>query len=182
MRLFEPWQGPLYNSEGLSGRRVLILGESHYGKPEEETARFTRECVEFMAKAEKGHRFFTVVAKLLLNEAAGVRLTQRRRCWFWDRVAFYNYIQSFPSTTSRVRPTSTMWSYAALCLPGVLAELRPDLVLVLGRELGRRIPAIPAPLDVCVIPHPSSFGFRFVEWVASVQQALQPASPQARGA
>jgi hypothetical protein len=182
MRLFEPWQGPLYRAEGLFGRRVLILGESHYGKAEEETARFTRDCVEYMAKAEKGYRFFTVVAKLLLNEPAGVKLSQERRRWFWDRVAFYNYVQRFPSTTSRVRPTASMWSQAAQCLPAVISELSPDFMLVLGCELRSRIPTIPPPTMVCAVQHPSSFGFRHAEWLPFVQTALRPVSLEPSGA
>jgi hypothetical protein len=180
MWLFEPWVGQSYDADGFFGRRVLILGESHYGTPEQETASFTRECVESLAKAASGHRFFTVVAKLLLGAPPGVSLSRDQRTWFWDRVAFYNYIQAFPSHTSRVRPTGEMWSAAAQCFPALLQRLRPDFMLVLGRELAERIPRIPPPTTVCAIPHPSSFGFQQTLWSKNVQVALH--SPPVAGA
>jgi hypothetical protein len=180
MWLFEPWVGKSYDAEGFFGRRVLILGESHYGTPEQETASFTRECVESLAKAANGHRFFTVVAKLLFGTSPGVKLSRDQRSWLWDRVAFYNYIQAFPSHTSRVRPTGEMWSTAAQCFPALLQRLRPEFVLVLGRELAERIPPIPPPTSVCAIPHPSSFGFAQTRWGKIVQAALQ--SPPVAGA
>ena len=31
MRVFDPWIGEFYRSEGISGIRLWILGESHYG-------------------------------------------------------------------------------------------------------------------------------------------------------
>jgi hypothetical protein len=172
--------GQSYDADGFFGRRVLILGESHYGTTEQETASFTRECVESLAKAASGHRFFTVVAKLLLGAPPGVSLSRDQRTWFWDRVAFYNYIQAFPSHTSRVRPTGEMWSAAAQCFPALLQRLRPDFVLVLGRELAERIPRIPPPTTVCAIPHPSSFGFQQTLWSKNVQVALH--SPTVAGA
>jgi hypothetical protein len=45
---FLPWIGEHY-AEGFSGRRLLVLGESHYdewdGKKHELEQAFTRECV-----------------------------------------------------------------------------------------------------------------------------------------
>jgi len=172
MLLFRPWVGQNYSLAGFCGRRVLVLGESHYGKTEEETPSFTVECIEGMAKAEKGHAFFTKTAKLFLESSIGEPLTRDTRSKFWDSVAFFNYVQSFPSTMARRRPTPEMWQKAAMVLPSVLAELKPAFVLVLGRALSANLPALGAPANLFHIPHPSSFGFRPQEWRPRVLSAL----------
>jgi hypothetical protein len=175
MRLFDPWVGNRYKSEGLDGRRVLILGEAHYGKPEEETSVFTRECVESLARGPNPTKFFTIIAKLLLGVPAGTSLSHADRSEFWDRVAFHNYVQSFPCSESRVRPTPAMWQIAAQCLPEVLMTLRPQFVLVLGRALAARAPSV-EPAKRIEIAHPSSFGFPLDHWMNEVQGMLRRVS------
>jgi hypothetical protein len=171
-RLFDPWVGSQYQTGGFRGLRVLILGESHYGEPEEETKAFTREWVEGYASSAKGNRFFTVVTKLLLALPVGIRLSRGTRRTLWDSVAFYNYIQRFPGQHSRIRPTSSMWNAAAECFPAVLSELQPTFTLILGRELAGRVPKLPSSISVCDLPHPSSFGFEQARWSNHVQAAL----------
>jgi hypothetical protein len=170
MLLFEPWVGSNYRRNGLNGHRVLVLGESHYGHPHEEVSSFTIECIEGMAKVEKGHAFFTKTAKLLVETSAPLTLDEKKA--FWDSVAFFNYVQSFPSSTARKRPTRTMWETAATVFPSVVAELSPTFILVLGRALYANLPDLSTNAVLCPIPHPSSFGFRPAIWRPVVRQAL----------
>lgn len=176
MLLFRPWIGPSYRSPGFCGHRILILGESHYGMPEEEAPSFTIECIEDMAKAERGHGFFTKTAKLFLERESGVPLSQSERSTFWDSVAFFNYVQSFPSTTARRRPTPAMWQLASTVFPLVMRELQPSFVLVLGKALSQNLPKIEEKAIFFHVPHPSSFGFRPQEWRPHVLSALAPQS------
>lgn len=175
MRVFDAWEGDDYRTSGLNGVRVLILGESHYGNPEELAPTFTQGVVRSLG-IESRHRFFTAAAKLLLNSPAGVPLTDSERARFWQRVAFYNYIQEFVGTTPRTRPTKKMWQQAGNCLPAVVSELNPQLMLVLGKALASWLPELPASLKVCRVPHPASFGFQLGKWQLDVQGALAECS------
>ena len=44
-RLFEPWVGSDYQASGLSGLRLLALGESHYDTPGTERSSYTQMVV-----------------------------------------------------------------------------------------------------------------------------------------
>jgi hypothetical protein len=169
---FEPWVGPLYRDKGFEGLRVLVVGESHYGRPEEEKPSFTRDWVERFASGTQGNRFFTVVSKLLLETPTNERLRLEQRRQLWDRLAFYNYVQSFPGSKSRVRPSRALWDAAAACLPWVINDLQPQFLLILGRDLEKQILRHLPSVSACPIPHPSSFGFKRVEWSGAVRAAL----------
>ena len=52
-----------------------------------------------------------------------------------------SYIQQLVRDTSAKRPTSGMWAGAAAPFLGILRELRPDAVLVLGRAVEQHLPA-----------------------------------------
>jgi hypothetical protein len=175
MRTFDPWEGDAYRTSGLNGLRVLVLGESHYGKPVELLPTFTQGVVRSLG-IDSRHRFFTATAKLLLNTPPGIPLTDCARASFWRRVAFYNYIQEFVGTVPRTRPTKEMWQQAGNYLPAVVAELNPQLMLVLGKALASWLPDLPANLKVCRVPHPSSFGFKLGRWQQEVEGALAECS------
>ena len=154
----------------------MILGESHYGESQEETEDFTRLWIQSYSNANRANRFFTVVTKLLLGISTGSNLSPNRRREVWNHVAFYNYVQRFPSTTARVRPSPQLWKEAEAPFEQVLRELAPDVVLILGRELEKHaVCQIPSSIVVCAIPHPSSFGFRRNEWSLHIQHKLQDA-------
>lgn len=167
---FQPWIGARYFGEGLRGRRVLVLGEAHYGQLEE-APEFTRDCVRNLALVPRGHRFFTVVAKLLLDLPVGPSLSFKGKCGLWSRITFANYIQCFPGTSARIRPTHVMWEDAAPRFLSLLATVQCDRVLVLGRELGGQL-ALPSGLVHCEIPHPSSYGFQLDAWRRRVREFL----------
>ncbi|GAB3022965.1 hypothetical protein GCM10027285_00790 [Oleiagrimonas citrea] len=95
---------------------MLILGESHYDLPEREVPEYTCKWVRDYAEHGKTNRFFTVVTKLFLGLPNGSSPSSDERSAFWQRVAFHNYIQSFPGERARLRPTAAMWADAARCL------------------------------------------------------------------
>lgn len=170
---FRPWIGCSYQTDGLDGLRVMILGESHYGMPHEETADFTNLWVESYASNVKANRFFTIVTKLLLRVPTRTRLKPHDRRELWNRVAFYNYIQSFPASVPRVRPTPQLWQAAEAPFGHVLGALRPQFILILGNDLGKRVaPLIPETVASCIISHPASFGFKHAEWSDRVHRSL----------
>jgi hypothetical protein len=97
MRAFDPWIGSRYATDGIKGIRLLILGEAHYGTGEAERQKtHTTEIVRLLAQKSR-FRFFTATQRLVSGGRGW--LSDQERVEFWERVAFYNYIQSFPGPT-----------------------------------------------------------------------------------
>lgn len=166
---FEPWVGGKYLAEGLTGVRVLALGESHYAEPGLARPTFTtevvRECVY-----EGRAAYFTKVAKLLLGMGAGEYLQDDELRDTWDRIAFYNYVQEM-LPAPRVRPTDQMWRQAQQLFPAVAEQLMPQLIVVMGKQLRDWFEA-PNGVEVCFTEHPSSSRFSYEPWAGEIKSAL----------
>ena len=168
---FMPWIGSKYESGNRFGKRVLVLGESHYGDSSDANEDFTTFIVHKYGLPIGGGGFFAKVVKVLLQKDATIWLTAEERAETWEHVAFYNYIQAFVGDGARQRPTHEMWLAAERPFMEVVAALRPHLILALGKELERRMPALPAEITVCNIQHPST-GFSYAKWNPRFAEAL----------
>lgn len=172
MRTFDPWIGSRYATDGIGGKRLLILGESHHGGEGCHYTGFTTKVIHDEALGENGHprrKFFGRIQRLIMGGRGGFNAAERED--FWSRVAFYNFIQT-ALEEPRIRPTNEMWLAASEPLQLTLRELAPALILVLGLELQRNLPAIPESISVCPIKHPSSPGFSYDEWQPKVRSAI----------
>lgn len=172
--IFDPWIGSRYESENHFGRRVLVLGESHYGEVSETRPTFTKEIIKRLGQDERS-AFFTKVAKVLLDFDADMYISYSQRSEIWEDVAFYNYIPGFVSEDARVRPSSEQWESAPLPFKQVIDMLKPQFILVLGKELGAQIPIVDPSITVCVIQHPST-GFSYEVWNPVFKKALSVAN------
>ena len=170
-RTFEPWIGSKYWTKGLDGKRVLILGESHYGEVGLEYAGLTIDVVREWGQ-KKRLRFFTVCQKLIQGPGKDDWVSDQQRRDFWEHVSFYNYVQSFPGPEPRYRPNAEMWAGGMEPFLFTLDELEPDVLIVLGYELAEHILVVPEGIRVCRIQHPSSRGFRYANWWPMIERAL----------
>ncbi|ENT4838116.1 TPA: hypothetical protein ACNHSB_004962, partial [Escherichia coli] len=98
---FQPWVGDHYHSSRY-GVRVMVLGESHYGEPEDYAPDFTQHVINEHA-FQPGLRFFTIATNLLRGTTDEPTAEERREAW--QHVAFYNYVQEFVGDAGRIRPT-----------------------------------------------------------------------------
>ncbi|EJL6763076.1 hypothetical protein NMS83_003770 [Vibrio cholerae] len=169
--LFQPWVGNRYWEANRFGARVLVLGESHYGSGEEANPNFTKDVVQKLA-IEQRHAFFTKISKVLLGLDSSHWIADEDRGEVWKHIAFYNYVQCFVSDKARVRPNHDMWQDSKEAFMSVIEYLKPDLVLVLGIQLGDVIPRLESNIEVCVIQHPST-GFSYAKWNPIVSEALR---------
>jgi len=156
--MFEPWVGKDYWSVGLKGVRLLVLGESHYGDVGQEHPQFTQHVVQQWGQ-QKRLAFFTKIAKLSLGRTADKGITNEERSEFFDRVAFYNFVQQFVPA-ARHRPSTEMWTQAIEPFHKVVDSVKPQVILILGQELAAHVPAVSADILICSIQHPSYSGFR----------------------
>ncbi|CAM8005801.1 hypothetical protein MOMOMMO210B_19210 [Morganella morganii] len=108
MSRFLPFIGRQYE-DSIYGVKVMILGLSHYGDPEDAYPEFTRDVIDENAYSP-GNRFFTLLTNLLRLSKDAPDDTERRAAW--EQVAFYNYIQDIVGITSRISPTPEMWDEA----------------------------------------------------------------------
>ena len=156
---FKPWVGERYKKRDLFGLKILLLGESHYVVSDKEKEDFTIEVVKRLGQDER-YRFFTITAMFLLGKKAGERISNEERKAFWERVAFYNYVQDLVDKCPRKRPTAQMWHDAKKPFLTVCEELKPELIVVLGKELCWNLPDIPSKYTYCCVRHPSA-GFSY---------------------
>jgi hypothetical protein len=174
MRTFDPWIGSKYRTEGLNGLRLLILGEAHYGNAGNECQTETTDVIRRMALQKDCLPFFSRLQHVVLGTRG--YLSDAARKDFWERIAFYNFIQCFPRPTSRIRPTPTMWLAGREPLLLTIKELDPSLIVVLGVELARNLPPLPPNVVVCRIRHPSAPGFSYARFHPVIKSALEEAT------
>ncbi|GAB3566094.1 hypothetical protein GCM10027578_14700 [Spirosoma luteolum] len=172
---FQPWVGENYSTQSP---KILVLGESHYGKDEWYTPEFTQGVIKDWALCQKGTRsFFTKIAKILLGKPhEWISLEEKHD--LWHRVAFYNYVQEFVGVGPRMRPTPAMWTDAEDAFEYVMKQLTPDIVIVMGKELGWHVRTFeknyPGTANFCYWTHPSARSFKKDEAVDAFAKALNP--------
>lgn len=192
---FFPWVGEQYATGLRLGKKVLILGESHYQWDEAvsiaDRPSLTIDCIEDQISGAETLAFWTHVAVAFLNH----RPTLDEKGVFWNSVAFYNYIQFSVGLGARVRPGDQMWSESETAFAEVLASLKPDVIIVLGYTLWKNLPELngvagpaitgadqtdtwryPHPSGSALayaILHPSSGGFSGYRWYPHVQRAIE---------
>lgn len=136
---FKPWIGKDYESGGIFGKKILVLGEAHLcggcddcGKVDnaEECADFTsKDCVKLLLD---GHTAswtgtFRKFERSLVNHETTLDESQR----IWNSVAFYNYVQK-AMDSSRKAPEWVDFRNSEDAFFEVLDKLMPDLIIVWG--------------------------------------------------
>jgi hypothetical protein len=199
---FQPWVGDRYaDGTGLAGRRVLLLGESHYPWPEGEARpdQATIDTVKHWCLGPRRARFFTVTQRAV---STALSLPAVSREEFWHSVAFYNYVQEWVGSGARQRPTDENWASGRGPLRDVVAELRPERVVVLGKELWEHMDrpdstttttaSNGAAMEIRVyrggshsaltamVHHPSS-GFEYARWIPHLEGLFAFQPPAATG-
>ncbi len=134
---FRPWKGEGYgerNNLGLPAR-LLILGESHYGKESDGwDSELTKAVVQDYIEGGV-YPFFTKVFHTVLGPD-----TPAQRSLFFDSIAFYNYVQRSVGDASDIPPTKEMWEEAAAPFRATLECLRPTHIVACGMRLWDNMP------------------------------------------
>lgn len=189
---FDPWVGNRY-SAGFKGRRVLLLGESHYLDPDSQGYSehgFTSAVVQRWAMTGPTAPYFTKVSRLLLG---GSIPSIGERTAFWESVVFYNYVQAWVGSGPRQRPTPANWATGEAGLRVVMNAFAPEVIVVLGSDLwwhvANALPHKPGsiagtfisgPTTIAVVNHPSS-SFTYAKWKPIVEAAFSLAAMRGIG-
>lgn len=107
-----------------------MLGESHHCTEETVGSDFTREVILSHLERAIRHLFFTKIGRLLLQMAN----SKESEIWIFDQILFLDYIQTCVEK-ARTKPIKSMWDAARDPFLWVLRVHRPDVLLVLGKQL-----------------------------------------------
>ena len=187
---FKPWIGKHYHAGIAPGRKLLLLGESHYSSHPEKSD-FTIELTREYVNHEWSHGFWTNIMQCV----DGRPHAEIDRAEFWSRVALYNYVQEIVGESRGVAPSASMFERGIEPFFEVLRSLQPTHVLVLCKRLWENLPnqgspesdfeagglrrerwtypTIPGKSAVATwIPHPS-YGFSPKKWPPVIVSFLQ---------
>lgn len=151
---FKPWVGKNYLTKGFRGKRILVLGESHYCKELSDGSR-CHPCCNKQLMNDSCHLLTQNVVHELTYEyegqsylqsfvcferaVAGKVLTQKEREEFWESVVFYNYIQ-YELGGPRTAPLPEHWANSKQAFVEILETYKPDYILVWGVRLYNGLP------------------------------------------
>ena len=155
---FKPWVGDrygcgivgydangkiIYGTENHIGKRVLVLGESHYcANPEAEATPFLTiniiaDLLNPDSEWEPYKNTYTKFAKSFVGCIGD--LDSETKAKAWHHVVFYNYVQVAMSGT-RVAPTASDFQSSATAFFEVLERYTPDIVIAWGQRLYNNLP------------------------------------------
>jgi uracil-DNA glycosylase len=138
---FIPSVGPRYESGLVDGKRVLLLGESHYASDADAIASGRRCTTDYFddywtCDLLPGNRFEGKLQRIATRNPEPTALESQLA---WKRIAFANFVQEFVGDGSRQRPSRAQWKTGQPALSEIVRRLRPHAVLVLGRATWNHI-------------------------------------------
>lgn len=118
-------------------KRVLLLGESHYGNLEEGPGKTIRVANDYI-NGKYNYRFFNCALSAFFGKDFVKDDVMKS-------ISYYNYVQ-VSMKTRKYRPTKEHWTAAEHQFLYVLEELFPDVVICCGKSLYEHLPYDPADL------------------------------------
>ncbi len=133
---FKPWIGRDYDSGGIFGKKILVVGESHYcdecEKCDETKAyagchEFTKNVIKQIIGGEKTR--WSGTFRKFEKSLVGDRDVSSEQ--IWQSIAFYNYLQS---AVAKARQAGEFADYGKSedAFYEVLKDLRPDVMFIWG--------------------------------------------------
>lgn len=134
---FEPWVGKNYSTGGVYVKKVLVLGESHYGSGEDSPDDTIGTVEEFVYEywGKPYQRTFLCFERAL----AGREINQEEHELLWNSMMFYNYFQK-STTGPRKAPIMEAKEESAKAFHELLEQYQPDAIIVWGCRLYKILP------------------------------------------
>ena len=145
---FLPWIGNNYENS-MFGKRILVLGESHYcgagcldcgSSNHNECFDFTTQRVEDYLGRKYEHEHWMNTYLKFERSLVGYETSPDNSLLIWNSISFYNYLQVAVSGP-RVEGTPEQYQDAAESFFKVLEQLQPDVLIVWGERLWKCLPA-----------------------------------------
>ena len=134
---FLPFVGKDYKNGGMFGKRIMVLGDSHYGSVPD--ANITRDVMAQYLDAdcerEGWMNTFLKFERSLVNKETTASDSQR----IWQSLLFYNYLQVLLDGP-REAGTDQEYRDSAAAFFQVMEQYQPDLLIVWGKRLWQKLP------------------------------------------
>lgn len=137
---FKPWIGKNYETGGIFGKKILVLGESHYCTDANCTQcgiKYASECTDINTSeiiqwmldgnTDKWTPTFKKFERSLVNEETSPERSKE----IWNSVAFFNFLQVALKGTRR-GGTKEDYAEGRKAFLEVIEALQPDLIIVWG--------------------------------------------------
>ena len=136
---FNPWMGKNYTRSKF-GKRMLVLGESHYcANVEEAVPSLTQDIINDLFDSESEFEGYKNTYTKFIRALSGTDVSRFDVKPIWDEVMFYNYVQ-FPIPAARVEPIFKEFTDSEPAFWEVMEGYRPDVVIVWGHRLYNNLP------------------------------------------
>lgn len=145
---FKPFVGKNYQTGGIFGKRIMVLGESHYcgdGCADCGNCSTHAECADFtknvMKKYLGPHDWKKWMNTLLRFERSLVGHTtiENEQSEIWNSVLFYNYLQ-VAMDGPRQAGNGAAYQAAVPAFYEVLDTYQPEVIIVWGKRLWYALP------------------------------------------
>lgn len=138
--VFRPWVGSSYVTGGIFGKRIMVLGESHYcASKKDAVPSLTNDVVETYldkdAEREGWMNTYLKFERSLVGHETSASESKR----IWDSLLFYNYLQ-VAMTEPREAGMDAEYRAAEEPFFEVLEKFRPQYVIVWGQRLWNYLP------------------------------------------
>ncbi len=169
-----------YGSAQMSGKRIMVSGESHYcANPETEAVEsITRDVISDIIDPRSEHEPYKNTYTKFAKSAIGTfdELSDSAKSEFWNHVLFYNYVQTAISG-ARVAPTNEEFKDSRDAFFEVLSKYKPDIVIVWGSRLYNSLPQTGNQLADLVIENGEYAGQSTELWSYEVEGRLVALMP-----
>lgn len=146
---FKPWIGKNYDIGLFNGKKVLVLGESHYCENErrnggrcqqvcskvlmvDDCRNQTNDVIKEIKNQDWRSRTFSNFERTIFGKIP----TQKEREMLWDSVIFYNYLQYAQSGPTRpLEQTSDAFKDSEAAFKELLETYMPDYIIAWGMRL-----------------------------------------------
>jgi hypothetical protein len=139
---FLPYIGSDYTL-GIHGKRVMVLGESHYiSAPEDDAPDMTQSVIEWYLNEQKSPEtqgWFATYTKFIRALSGDGEIARASSAPWWKRVLFYNFVQ-VPLSGAREAPTTKEFRDSDSAFFEVLERYQPDRVIAWGKRLYGNLP------------------------------------------
>ena len=132
----------VFGTKEKPGKKVLILGESHYIEdydPDVDISQFTREVVDYYLSPETQHQLWMNTFTKFSRALVGEEIDRKQCSKVFDYLAFYNYLQ-VPVTDPRIAGEDDDYEKSQSPFFYLLEKIEPDVVIVWGNRLWNYLP------------------------------------------
>ncbi len=134
---FLPFVGKNYNNGGMFGKRIMVLGDSHYGSVPQPN--ITQDVMVWYldqnVEREGWMNTFLKFERSLVNRET----TPKDSCEIWNSLLFYNYLQVLLDGP-REAGTEQQYRDSSGAFFQVLDRYMPDIIIVWGKRLWKNLP------------------------------------------